>query len=309
MLFFALLTLSRFSHALTFREDAKTGILYASGAIELDDAERLSAIINDEYKQRHDTIRTGATVRLDSPGGNLLGGMRLGYALRKLWVHTEVADDASCLSACAVAFLGGQARTVMGRYGVHSASFKANYSTSTEGERLDAVQQLGAILMAYARDMTGSSEVMGRALATSSGSMSVLTDGELVGMRVITIARRPSQHGRTGFKCPSKMEFTVLGAVCSHNDIALIDVELNELFRKIQQERPSESLNREQARWRRYRNSCVNANEPNGYLNIVHCVRDAYIIRRDQLLSVWLDLSVRKTEPVASSWAEIAAHN
>jgi hypothetical protein len=72
------------------------------------------------------------TVRFDSPGGSLAGGIRLGELIRKLKLDTEVGGtqpDAyghwkrvpgHCASAAAFAFLGGMRRDVSdGELGVH----------------------------------------------------------------------------------------------------------------------------------------------------------------------------------------------
>ena len=302
---FMVSVIGRDAHALNFREDSKTGAIFASGPIEIDDAERLSNMLTLAFRQRHHNLRQPVTVSFDSPGGSLLGGIRLGYALRTLSTHTEIEEGSSCMSACAVAFLGGDARTASGKYGVHAASFGAQKSTVSVGDQLDTVQKLGAVLVAYSTEMTGPSDAMVLAAGPSAAPISVLSDKELVSMRIITLARRASQHGQPGFKCPAQIESTVLGAVCSHLDISLLDGELNDLFKKVQAERRSDALEQEQARWRKYRNSCINDGQPNGYASVVHCVRESYLVRRDQLLSIWLNISSGKTRPGGSNWAEI----
>lgn len=291
--------------ALVFREEPKTGSIHASGPVELDDAEKLAAILTLDFKQRSNNVRGLTTITLDSPGGSLLGGLRLGYALRASGAHTSIPAGASCMSACAVAFLGGQSRTVSGQYGVHAASMRSDNGLSNVGEHLDAVQRIGSLAMAYAREMVGSSEVMVRALATSAKDISLLTDPELVAMNVITVASRPSQFGRTGFKCPSQMERTVLGAVCAHLDIAALDAELNALFKNVRAEPGTSALDQDQGRWQRYRNSCINDLMPNGYDSVVFCVREAYTVRRDQLLGMWLQIAAGKSRPGLAGWEPI----
>ena len=73
----------------------------------------------------------GWSVRFNSPGGSLAGGLRLGETIRKLKLDTEVGGTESdgihwkrapgrCASACSFAFLGGLSRYVAGReLGVH----------------------------------------------------------------------------------------------------------------------------------------------------------------------------------------------
>ena len=58
---------------------------------------------------------------LNSPGGNLLAGMKLGKVIRKWELFTHIgkaskngehfeSDPGECYSACALAFLGGEYR-------------------------------------------------------------------------------------------------------------------------------------------------------------------------------------------------------
>ena len=300
-----LLGVSSSAFALEFREDQASGEVIATGIVERDDAEKLARIITQEYKQRHHLVRDLVTVSLDSPGGSLLGGLRLGYAMRELGVHTNIGATQSCMSACAFAFLAGQQRTVEGKFGIHAASFDPKARLGSHNDQLDSIQQLGAITTAYVSEMTGRNDVALRAFSTSATKIYVLNDSELVLMGVITIARRPSQFGRPGFKCPTQNNFTVLSAICTNMDIALIDQELNTLYFKIQKERPLSELAVEQDRWRRYRNSCINDGQPNGYASVVHCVREAYSVRRDQLMSMWLTISAKKSRPGSENWRPI----
>ena len=288
--------------ALQFQPNQSTGEIVATGVVEPEDADRIAKILTLEYRQDHHRVRDLVTVSLDSPGGSLLGGLRLGYALREMGVHTHVGPGQSCMSACALAFLGGRKRTVEGRYGVHAASLQDKSAQSATSLQLDTVQKLSAITTAYASEMTGRSDVALRALSTSASQISVLDDAELVSMAIITVARRPSQFGRTGFRCPTTHDIPVLSAICVHLDIAQLDQELNTLFTDIRREGAPPGLAEEQERWRRYRNSCIHDGSPNGYDSVVQCVRAAYTIRRDQLKSHWLAITSRKSGPAAENW-------
>ncbi|UHJ66519.1 lysozyme inhibitor LprI family protein [Melaminivora jejuensis] len=304
-LLLCLLGLTFSVHALEFYENSTTGEIVATGIVEPRDAEKIAGIITLDYRQRHHNVRNLVTVSLDSPGGSLLGGLRLGYALRRLGVHTNVGANQSCFSACALAFLGGQERTVEGRYGVHAASLNAKAKQGDRNDQLDTIQQLSAITTAYVHEMTGRTDIALRALSTSAAKIAVLDDSELGSMGAITLARRPSQFGHPGFKCPQEHNFTVLSAVCAHIDISFLDQELNVLYAKIQKEGAPAELSTEQDRWRRYRNSCINDGAPNGYSSVVHCVREAYLVRRDQLMSMWLAISAKKSRPGSSNWRPI----
>jgi uncharacterized protein len=93
--------------------------------------------------------------------------------------------------------------------------------------------------------------------------------------------------------------------VCVNLDVAQLDLELNKLFSEIQKLGAPPDLLSEQQIWLRYRNSCMNDDHPNGFRSIIYCVRAAYTIRRDQLLSIALDLRAKNTAPVISNWAPI----
>ena len=101
-------------------------LLIADGVIERDSDERLLKTLG--------SLPGGITVELNSPGGDLQGGLRLGDAIRGKRLNTRVryaypagaktAKDfrpAVCYSACALAFLGGVNRSLDDRaqYGVH----------------------------------------------------------------------------------------------------------------------------------------------------------------------------------------------
>jgi hypothetical protein len=63
-------------------------------------------------------------VQFYSPGGDLLEGMKIGRAIRKLQLATRITSGAWCASACDFMFLGGTVRTVEpgGKFGVHMFS-------------------------------------------------------------------------------------------------------------------------------------------------------------------------------------------
>ena len=55
-------------------------------------------------------VPRGATVSLDSPGGNVEAAMELGRLIRLRELQTEVAPGRGCASACVWAFAGGRDR-------------------------------------------------------------------------------------------------------------------------------------------------------------------------------------------------------
>ena len=86
-------------------------------------------------------------VYLDSPGGNLREGLKLGTAFYDLKIETVVEAKASCTSACALAFLGGRdmdgnaARTKFssGQLGFHAFSRDFNETMTYSANDLKVV--------------------------------------------------------------------------------------------------------------------------------------------------------------------------
>ncbi len=113
-------------------------VIYLSGDIRNGDAQRLETLV----KQTNLT-----TVYLSSNGGHALEGFRLGYTINRLGLQTIVADGDSCLSACAIAFLGGTAKVQAGILGFHVAWAPNNTGTFSEG--MKSGQFFGTITALY----------------------------------------------------------------------------------------------------------------------------------------------------------------
>ena len=76
------------------------------GEIVAGDAARLQAELDRLPGQDHDD--RNFVLCLTSPGGNLAEGLKIGEIIRANWMATYVPQRASCLSACAVAFMHGR---------------------------------------------------------------------------------------------------------------------------------------------------------------------------------------------------------
>jgi hypothetical protein len=114
----------------------------------------------------------GARVNLNSPGGNLLGGLALGEAFRELGCNTGVAtslrfEDSNdfteepgiCMSACVYALMGGLHRKAIqeDKIGIHQHYLKAALdfpdAKQFDGRSLSANQVLTGVLVAYTMSM------------------------------------------------------------------------------------------------------------------------------------------------------------
>jgi len=87
-------------------------------------------LIKGELKQGDQTVfakleptSNDTAVVFDSIGGNLIAGLEIGRAIRTKEYLTVVSDNASCFSACALAWLGGKERLAgsNARIGFHAA--------------------------------------------------------------------------------------------------------------------------------------------------------------------------------------------
>ena len=126
-------------------------------------------------------------VRLNSPGGNLFGGILLGEALRKLGMSTEVGSSSVfdpkfniyspepgvCASACAYAYLGGVRRTLdrnakLGFHRFYTANALASSTSKIfSGEDLDETQRIAAAVLLYVVNMGVDARLL--ALASQAG--------------------------------------------------------------------------------------------------------------------------------------------
>lgn len=93
---------------LTAKSSIVTRTIRLTGMIEEGDADGLRKIL-DRLKSAE--LRTPgrplATIELSSNGGSVYEGVKIGYLLREFDVASVVRARDSCLSACALAFLGG----------------------------------------------------------------------------------------------------------------------------------------------------------------------------------------------------------
>lgn len=101
-------------------------------------------------------------VWLSSPGGNLEQGEEMGRVLRKRGLMVRVPDGHACISACTIAFLGGQIRVVDPKayYGIHMFSLYFDQSVAAKDKvalqkELIAAEKIqpGASAIIFRREM------------------------------------------------------------------------------------------------------------------------------------------------------------
>jgi hypothetical protein len=155
-------TTAAFSAAFSMEYRLVGKTIYATGAVADGDATKLQKLIQDN------DVGSGFddyAIRLNSPGGLTLEGMKIGRALRAARIQTLVAQGDSCASACALVFLGGTSRYATGigigrrlAFGAHLGfhGFRApDDSVRFENETLSLGRIVAALILEYAAEMKG----------------------------------------------------------------------------------------------------------------------------------------------------------
>lgn len=150
---------------ITRLQGASTWRVYLSGEIDGRAPEQLERLVNEH------SVPWGSNLYIHSGGGGAVSGMALGRVIRKYGLTTHVGrqgkqttylqetDDGFCMSAAALAFLGGIWRYVDGesRYGVHQFTGLAS---------ADEAQRLSTEIVDYIRSMGVSTELFTYAAET-----------------------------------------------------------------------------------------------------------------------------------------------
>lgn len=199
------LTSSVFAGKMTFERKSNGSRLAGStwiaaeGEISADSATDLENYLNTKLNFANEKIEY--EVHLNSPGGNLIGGIKLGEFFRKhrftTYVAKTVSDelgwftmaDGVCASACAIAFIGGVERySNSGKLGVHQfyqEMFLKNPSEKAFNALDMSSQQLvSAILIDYAFRMGVDPRFVAIASATPPDQMHFLETEELELLKV-----------------------------------------------------------------------------------------------------------------------------
>lgn len=161
--------------------------IYGSGPVDPDAARRL------EHLLVKNKIPLGSSIYFNSPGGNLVGGMKLGRVVRKhqLASHIGRRDLSSqhkfsttgmCVSACAMAYLGGEYRFLSkgSVYGVHR--FFWNERKANEA---DVAQVVSAAVVEYIRSMDVHTDLFSVASGAGRDEMITPSMERLVELNVV----------------------------------------------------------------------------------------------------------------------------
>lgn len=168
-----------------------------AGTIGPGDAARLRAAV----QQARSAGGQDLALTLSSPGGQLLAGLELGRAIRALGLPThvgrrvtavarrpeggvdvrELVEEASCLSACAYAFLGGVVREVEpgAAFGLHQVGFLlAPTDAAQAAQAAQWTARAGGWIADYLREMGVPGPVSELASRTPSHAIGLLSRAE-----------------------------------------------------------------------------------------------------------------------------------
>lgn len=139
------------------------------------------------------------TVVMNSLGGSLIGGLRLGEMIRREGFDTYIAilevnenkaeadlTNGICASSCAFAFLGGNFRNVYGggKYGLHQISSNSEQKVTVK-QAMSSTQDIIALISKYVESRGVSQEVISLSLKTKANSINWLSYDDLTRLRIV----------------------------------------------------------------------------------------------------------------------------
>jgi hypothetical protein len=148
--------------------------VFVQGYISWEDV-YAAKVMQNLIKKGWQTI-AGNTVSVAGNGGEVDAAMELGRLLRKLGVSTVVAAGEQCMSSCVFAFMGGDARSVAGRIGIHRPYFS---STRAVPDRRVHYRQLQKKLREFIEELDFPPSLYEAMMAVPPESVSVLAPAEL----------------------------------------------------------------------------------------------------------------------------------
>lgn len=170
---------------------------------------RITETTADDFRQAVGS-RRNVLVRFNSPGGIAIGGIKLGYALREANASVVVGSTqfrkvdgytqdeegpGVCVSACALAFMGGQYRNANeNELGVHRVFLNVPdkpFTTDADG-MLREGQMISALIVGYMLEMGIKTDIFSAIAQTDRNSIRFLTIPEMIEWGVLNKSWRPS---------------------------------------------------------------------------------------------------------------------
>ncbi|WP_413711669.1 hypothetical protein [Rhizobium sp. Rhizsp82] len=156
-------------------------------------------VIKGEFEPADDPMKMVAEytefqpgfITFDSNGGSVVAAIKFGRAIRALNANTLQIRSTQCVSACALAFLGGVKRSAEpGAIGVHQAFFSDNAGLDNKAA-VTTIQMLTGEVIGYLSDMGVSAKLLQLSLSIESSDMRYLTTAEMREWNIITEDRGP----------------------------------------------------------------------------------------------------------------------
>ncbi|MDQ0393839.1 hypothetical protein [Labrys monachus] len=173
-------------------------VMVATGDMDLGTADAFL-----DFSQKAAARGASKMLIIDSPGGHLIEGMKLGFMLRSLGISIfvgrvgqqgggNVAFNGSCMSACVYALMGGSKRFVMpgSRVGIHRELLPG----STGNDPISVLRsqrrfpQITQMVRNYAEQMGVDPALVDLAEQYGAGGLRILTPDDLTRFRLATIA-------------------------------------------------------------------------------------------------------------------------
>lgn len=140
-------------------------------------------------------------VLLDSPGGLTQQGFDLGRFFYDAKVITMIPAGASCLSACAIAFVGGRDPLTSaplrilaagGRLGFHN--FRSNWAdrayTKAELEEISRASQVGMFEhLRYYRSVEAPTRLLAIGSAAKASAMNIVSEGDALELGIAVLSK------------------------------------------------------------------------------------------------------------------------
>lgn len=179
----------------------------------------ITATTANEFKEWSKDLPKGTWIALTSPGGSVIGGMKLGLAIREGGFNTTIANTeispTNCLSACAYAFVGGVTRYLPpnARYGLHQ--FRSIDKEIKAGE----AQKLNAVMAQYLDSMGVDRRLLDYAQLTAPNKMMILSQAQARQLRVDNLGQSP--FGRWRLEATENERLVALNTAVVQNKIPL----------------------------------------------------------------------------------------
>lgn len=180
-LFFMISSLHALEFSIHVNNSKTLNAIYASGDIEHNDTYKLNKFISKLPNKKHTAIY------LNSPGGNLFEGIKLGMFFQSNRIKTVIDGDKICASACAIAFIGGtdykgnkwMSSTTSSKLGFHAFRFSNNLNNSTND-----TQKVVAEILRYGKNVKAPMDIFIHNFSTPSNEMYWFSTSELLDLGI-----------------------------------------------------------------------------------------------------------------------------